>query len=366
MRLRVLSVLSAMFLPLVMFCSGPVRAQTDSIPSVRGALYESPSFGWILVVPQPAWEVAGSETEGGYETVHLVSTLGDGSDAFLVATADDGRGAAGCLDDLLAGLSSAYEGFPLQGWFEPEIERDEFDADDLIARARVVMSDDPALDILALVECERGLDGTLIGQALLRTARDVEDTDIPLLVPLWPGDGHTGQPRAGREPSSDENTQGVVRFLARGWPVTDPYPFPFWCIDQESFPRPADAPPPDRGWFACDGQIANIDVMPATIDIEKIALGCLDEPVDDEIPAGCPGEPVAPSHFEVLQAPAGATGPVVELQPGESAEVVLWYALPEGDPPLDILYVEPDRTVRVGPTFYSAGSGSRPRVRLGR
>jgi hypothetical protein len=54
------------------------------------------------------------------------------------------------------------------------------------------------------------------------------------------------------------------------------------------------------------------------------------------------------------------------LQPGESADVVLWYALPEGDPPLDILYLEPDRTVRVGPTFYSAGSGSRPRVRLGR
>ena len=73
-----------------------------------------------------------------------------------------------------------------------------------------------------------------------------------------------------------------------------------------------------------------------------------------------------PSHYEVLQGPASAAGPELTLQPGESAEVVLWYALPEGDPPLDILYLEPDRTVRVGPTFYSAGSGSRPRVRLGR
>jgi hypothetical protein len=349
---------------MVMFFSGPARAQTDSVAGVRGTLYESPSFGWILLVPQPAWEVASAESEGGYDSVHLVSTIGDGSDAYIVATGDDGRGAAGCLDDMLASLASAYEGYPLRGWFEPEVERDEYDPDDLIARARVALSDDPAFDILAFVECKRGQDGTLIGQALLRTAQDVENTDIPSLVPLWPGDGHTGQPRAGQEPRSDE--QGVVRFLARGWPATDPYPFPFWCIDQESFPRPADGPPPNRGWFACDGQIANIDVMPATIDIEKIALGCLNEPIEGEMPAECPSKPVGPSHFEVLQGPANAAGPVLTLQPGESAEVVLWYALPEGFPPLDIVYLEPDQTVRVGPTFYSAGSGSRPRVRLGR
>jgi hypothetical protein len=344
MRLRVLSVTVAVLLSSVMFFSGPARAQTDSVPSVRGTLYESPSLGWILLVPQPAWEVASTESEGGYDSVHLVSTAG--------------------LDDMLASLATAYDGYPLQGWFEPDIERDEYDPDDLIARARMVMSDDPAFDILAFVECKRGQDGLLIGQTLLRTAQDVENTEVPLLLPLWPGDGHTGQPRGGREPSGNE--QGVVRFLARGGPVSDPYSFPFWCIDQESFPRPANPPPPDRGWFACDGQIANIDVMPATIDIEKIALGCLNEPIDGEMPAGCPSEPVEPSHFEVLQGPANATGPVLELQPGESADVVLWYALPEGDPPLDILYLEPDRTVRVGPTFYSAGSGSRPRVRLGR
>jgi hypothetical protein len=364
MRLRVLSVTVAVLLSSVMFFSGPARAQTDSVPSVRGTLYESPSLGWILLVPQPAWEVASTESEGGYDSVHLVSTAGDGSNAFIVATGDDGRGAASCLDDMLASLATAYDGYPLQGWFEPDIERDEYDPDDLIARARMVMSDDPAFDILAFVECKRGQDGLLIGQTLLRTAQDVENTEVPLLLPLWPGDGHTGQPRGGREPSGNE--QGVVRFLARGGPVTDPYSFPFWCIDQESFPRPANPPPPDRGWFACDGQIANIDVMPATIDIEKIALGCLNEPIDGEMPAGCPSEPVEPSHFEVLQGPANATGPVLELQPGESADVVLWYALPEGDPPLDILYLEPDRTVRAGPTFYSAGSSSRPRVQLGR
>src|SRR5919112_5370476 len=89
MRSRVLFVLVAMLLPCAFFLSGPAQAQNDSIPSVRGTLYESPSLGWILLVPQPAWEVASAESEEGHDTVHLVSTIGDGSDAFIVATGDD-------------------------------------------------------------------------------------------------------------------------------------------------------------------------------------------------------------------------------------------------------------------------------------
>src|SRR5215212_10397969 len=129
MKLRVLSVLGALLLPLLIFFSGPARAQTDEVPRVRGTLYESPSFGWILLVPQPAWEVASAESEGEYDSVHLVSAVGAGSDAYFVATGDDGRGAAGCLDDMLASLTTAYDGDPLQGWSEPDVERDEYDPD---------------------------------------------------------------------------------------------------------------------------------------------------------------------------------------------------------------------------------------------
>src|SRR3954467_9690151 len=98
MRVRVFSVLAAVLLPLVMFCSGPARAQSDSVSSVRGSLYESPLFGWILLVPEPVWDVDSAESEGGRDTVHLVSAIGDGSDAYFVASEDDGRSAAGCLD----------------------------------------------------------------------------------------------------------------------------------------------------------------------------------------------------------------------------------------------------------------------------
>jgi hypothetical protein len=363
MRLRVLSVIVAVLLPSVMVFSDSARAQADGVPSVRGPLYESPTFGWILLVPEPGWEIASVEEAGGHETVHLVSTVGDGADAFLIAAADDGRGADGCVQGMIDSLGAAYAGYPLQGWYEAGFGIDEWTPDEFLARVRVVMSDDPALDILAFLECKRGRDGILIAQTLLRTARDVEGSDqIPLLEPLWPGEGHTG--RSGRNPATPE--EGVLRFLARTWPATEAYPFPFWCVDQETFSRPTEAPPSGHGWFACDGQIANIDVVPATVDLENIVLGCTNIPMAADPPSGCPGEAVAPSHYEVLQGPAGASGPVIALQPGESVEVVLWYSLPAGDPPLDILYVEPDRTIVAGPTFYTSGTGNRPRVRLGR
>ncbi len=336
-------------------------AQTNGVPGVRGGLFESPSFGWILLVPQPAWEVVSVETEGGAETVHLASTVGDGADAYFVASDDDGREAEGCVRDMVASLAAAHPGNPLQGWSEPDVELNTVDPDEPFARARITAPDDPALDILALIECKRGRDDLLIGQNLLRTARDVEgNVELPLLAPLWPGEGHTGRTRVEGDPDIPE--EGVVRFLARGWPPQDPYAFPFWCIDQETFDRPPDPPPPGQGWFACDGQLVNIDVAPATVDLEKIALGC----TDPSAGPGCPDEPVSPSSFEVLQGFPESNGSLLTLQPGESVEVVLWYALPGGDPPWDILYVEPDRTIVAGPTFYTAGSGSRPQIQPGR
>jgi hypothetical protein len=338
-------------------------AQSNSIPGVRGSIYESPTFGWVLLVPEPAWEIASVELAGGIETVHLVSTVGDGADTFLIASADDGRGAEGCVQTTIDSLAAAYEGYPLQGWNEPEFGIEEWTSNEFLARVRVVMSDDPALDILAFLECKRGRDGVLLAQSLLRTARDVEGSDqLPLLEPLSPGEGHTG--RAGRDPGAPE--EGVIRFLARTWSATEAYPHPFSCADQETFSRPTEAPSPGHGWFACDGQIANIDVVPATIDLENIVLGCANIPLEEDPPSGCPSEPVAPSQYEVLLGPAGAGGPVLTLEPGGSIEVVLWYSLPAGDPPLDILYVELERTIVAGPTFFTSGTGNRPQVRLGR
>jgi hypothetical protein len=160
-------------------------------------------------------------------------------------------------------------------------------------------------------------------------------------------------------PPDGQDNPGVVRFLARGWPTDESgYPFPFSCIHQEIFSRPAEPPPPDRGWYACDGQIANIDVVPVTIDLTAIVIGC--ENLDPgPVPPGCPDKPVAPSQFEILAGPRGDGGPLITLQPGEAVEVVLWYALPGGAPPQELSYVEPDRLVLVGPTFFTQGTGSQ-------
>ncbi|MCC7024805.1 MAG: hypothetical protein IT338_18395 [Thermomicrobiales bacterium] len=349
--------------------TGPAAAQTDAMPGVRGPLYESPTYGWILIATEPDWRFAGTSSADGVDTVHLVSSAGDGADDYYVSYLDDGRGAEGCAHDLVDLLAQTYDAAPLQGWSDSAVEYIQQEPDRYSARARAPNPNDPGLDILAYIDCRAGKEGVLIGDALLRTARDLDNmVDLTLLSPMLPGEGHTGRPRpSAATPTAGVSGDGVVRFLARGFPPLSggEAPFPFSCIDQDSFTRPAEAPPPDRGWYACDGEIANVDVVPATIDLSRIVLGCADVPPGD-LPPGCADDLTPPSHYELLSGPEGVAGPVVTLQPGDVVEVVLWYALPGGDPPADILYQEPDRLVHVGPTFFSAGSGARIPVRVGR
>ena len=342
-----------------------VQAQGADLPGVRGNLYESPTYGWILVAQQPDWRIVDASSANGVDTVHLVSDAGDGADDYFVSWRDDGGGAEGCARELVDSLSTLYPGRPLAGWHEADVEFNTFDEDEHVAYARVISADDPEEDVLAYVDCKRGEDGLIIGSLLLRTSRDFNGPTSPVSEePYWPAEMHTGRARGLTPP--DQDHPGVVRFLARNWPANQSgYPFPFSCLDQESFARPPQPPPADRGWFACDGQIANVDVAPVTIDLAQIVIGCGNLPPDADT-SSCPREPVAPSYFEVLSGPSGDGGSAITLAPGESVSVVLWYALPGGDPPPTLSYVEPDRTVLVGPTFFSEGTGSRIPVLIGR
>jgi hypothetical protein len=358
-RLRQMYLISLLLLLLASAVAPVAVAQPAGLPGVRGTLYESPSFGWILIAQQPDWTIVEASSGNGVDAVHLHADAGDGADDYFVSWIDSGEGAAGCARQLVATLTSMFDGRAVQGWHEPDVEFADRGADGQVAYARVVSNEDPQDDVLAYVECTSGDSGLLIGQLLLRTARDFDGDFSPASEePSWPGQQHTGRAR-GLNPPDRQDNPGVVRFLARGWPMGESgYPFPFSCIHQESFTRPAESPPPDRGWYACDGQIANVDVVPVTIDLSAIVIGC--ENLDPGVaPPGCPAEPVAPSHFEVLAGPRGDGGSRITLQPGESVEVVLWYALPGGVPPQELYYVEPDRLVLVGPTFYSAGTGSQ-------
>ena len=342
------------------------EAQDATLPGVRGSLYESPSAGWIVIVPEPEWTIADASSVTGRDLVHLVSSIGDGADHYFLSAADDGRGAQGCVQDTIDVLSGVYADREIEGWDQPEIRIDSFDPGEAMSRLRIVDPADPGLDRFVVIQCDQGDGDLLIAEAFLRSARDLEsDAILPFVTPLWPGQGHTGRARGGGDATIPDN--GVLRFLARGDSPTDSMTdFPFGCIDQESFARPPDPPPAGTGYFACDGQIANVDIVPATIDLADLALGCASGSDGEEPSTGCPVTPVRPSYAEILRAPADVDGSIITLQPGESADVVLWYALPEGEPPADILYLEPDRQVIAGPTFYSAGTGSRPKVRVGR
>lgn len=338
------------------------QAQEASLPGVRGDLYESPSFGWLLVTPPGIWTFAESYKENGADIVSITPNQGPGPFQFFVSELDDGRGSSGCADDMVDLIESTNPDQELTGWDEPEMSVQELAPNEHMVRLAVRDPVDNANDVLVLVDCVLTDQGLLIATATLTPASIPDDPNAPVpLAPIWPGEGHTGRPRPSGEAPLPGN--GVVRFLARFDSPTNPFPLPFSCIDQDSFTPPDDLPPLGMGYLACDGQIVNVDSVPATIDLANIRLGCDSLPAGMPPPPECPSSPVPPTHGELLRAPAGASGSVITLQTGESAEVVLWYALPEGDIPLDLLYVEPDRRNRVGETFFTAGGGSRPKVR---
>jgi hypothetical protein len=337
-------------------------AQDASLPSVRGDLYESPSFGWLLVAPPGVWTFAESYTEDGADIVSITPNQGLGPFQFFISQMDDGRGSSGCADDMVDLIESTIPGQELNGWDGPDITLQELAPNEHMVRLALRDPVASANDVLVQIDCVLSDQGLLIASATLNPASAPDDPGAPApLVPIWPGQGHTGQPRLNAEAPAPGG--GVVRFLAHFDSPTNAMPLPSSCIDQTSFTMPEDLPLPGMGYLACDGQIVNVDTVPATIDLANIRLGCDSLPAGTQPPPECPSSPIPPTHGELLRAPAGATGSIITLQPGESAEVVLWYTLPEGDIPLDLLYVEPDRHIFAGETFFSAGGGSRPKIR---
>jgi hypothetical protein len=345
-----------LLLPLTAFPIGAAGAQDEELPGVRGSLYESPTFGWILVAPAAEWSFVNAESVGGYDTVHLVSKTGDGARHYFFSWSDDGRGEQGCLHDLVDSLASSHQWYVLEGRSEPGVGLGGLGAGAATARARLVTSGDPEMDLLAFIMCERDTEGLLIGSVLLRRARDLEtDADLPLLEPLWPGQGHTGRPRAGS--TFDTPATGVVRFA--GANETGGFA-PFQCGDREPSASLGD-PPPNTGWLICAGTIVNLDVLPAMVDLTAIRLGCARASRDDA-GASCPSTPLAPTFVHVLKPEEAEdrAGPLLTLPPGTTAAVALWYAVPDGAVPFDLLYLEPDRSVFVGPTLGTESQGNQP------
>lgn len=345
--------------------SETANAQTAVAPGVRGSLYESPTFGWILVAPEPDWTISAAASEGGQDWVRLTANIGDGAENVLVSSIDDGRGTEGCVRDLVDSLAAAYEGSSLQGWRESEVE---FNSEGgWTAYARVVRSRHPGLDILALIQCHQEPESSLlIGDMLLQTERDADAGSVPPMSMLyWPGELHTGRARGVGSPEVGRGS-GVVIFGSLEAPLLEH--FPINCMDQEFFSPPARPLPADRGYFSCQGRVTNVDVVPATIDLNELVLGCERVHTGDSLPSGCTGNLVAPVTYDLLETPEGQQGPTLNLAPGDVAKFVLWYALPEGDVPLDIYYLDEDGqpSVLAGTTYFSQGTGSRPKIRISR
>jgi hypothetical protein len=341
--------------------AGATTAQEGDLPGVRGNLYESPAFGFVVMAPpESGWEfqTASSDAEGDYvQAMHPSGVV-----ELVSGYQDPGIDAAGCAQGMLDALAAAYPDAEVTGWQGDALAIDTSSPN--MARVQALVPD-PAGDVFAFISCTLNPGDLLLADLFLQPDSVVESGETPdsLLVQA-PGRGNTGRPWL----DAATPAPGVVLFAARGLPVlTGEVSIPFSCLDQESFEVPADPAPEGLGYFACDGQAANVDDHPVTLDLAGFAIGCLPGlPVDPEAGA-CPEEPVRASHAQVLDTSTGEVdGATVTLDPGEYADLVVWFALPEGLPPQDVLYIEGDATFQVGTSYFSAGVGSRPRVRMTR
>jgi hypothetical protein len=342
--------------------AGATSAQDEDLPGVRGNLYESPAFGFVVMAPQDSgWEfqTASSDAEGDYVQAFHPSGVVELVSGYQDASVD----AEGCAQGMLDALADAYPDAELTGWQGEELAIDTSWPD--AGRVQVLIPDPAGDDVFASIFCTLHPGGLLLADLLLQPNSAVESGETPdsLLVQA-PGRGNTGRPWL----DAATPAPGVVLFAARGLPVlTGEVSIPFSCLDQESFEVPPDPAPEGMGYFACDGQAVNVDAQPVTLDLAGFAIGCLpDLPVDPEAGA-CPDAPVRASHAQVLDTSTGEVdGATVTLDPGEYADLVLWFTLPEGLPPQDVLYIEGDETFQAGTSYFSAGVGSRPRVRMTR
>jgi hypothetical protein len=314
------------------------------------------------MLPQDGgWEfqTASSDAEGDYVQALHPSGVVELVSGYQDASVD----AEGCVQGMLDALASAYPDAELTGWQgeEPAI----FSPLPNAAQVQVLVPDPAGDDVFASINCTLNPGDLLLADLLLQPNSAIESGAAPAsLLVQAPGQWNTGRPWL----DASTPAPGVVLFAARGLPVpAGQISVPFSCLDQESFELPSDPAPEGLGYFACDGQAANVDDQPVILDLDGFAIGCLPgQPVDPEAGA-CPDAPVFASHAQVLDTSTGEVdGATVTLDPGEYADLVLWFTLPEGLPPQDVLYIEGDANFQAGPSYFSAGVGSRPRVRMTR
>ena len=342
--------------------AGSASAQSEEMPGVRGNLYESPVFGFVVLLPQDgAWQFqsAGSDTGGDYVQAIHASGVIEAVAGFQDASVD----AAGCAQGMLDALAASYPDSALTGWQGEDLAIDTSWPE--TARVQVLAPDAAGNDLYASITCTRNPGNLLLADLFMQPKSVVEGGQTPAsLLVQAPARWNTGRP----QPNAGTSAPGVVLFAARGLPIlSGEASIPFNCLDQDTFAVPADPLPEGTGYFACDGQAMNVDDQPVTLDLAGFALGCLPGlPLDPEA-GGCPDAPVRASHAQLLDSSTGkVNGATVTLQPGEHADLVIWFTLPEGLPPQDVLYLEGDRTFQAGTSYFAAGMGSRPRVRMTR
>ncbi|MDQ2654695.1 MAG: hypothetical protein M3Z20_16805, partial [Chloroflexota bacterium] len=213
--------------------AGAATAQVEDLPGIRGNLYESPAFGFIVMLPQDGgWEFqsASSDAEGDYvQAIHPSGVV-----ELVSGYQDPGGGAEACVQGMLDALAAAYPDAELTGWQgeEPAI----FSPLPNAAQVQVLAPDPAGDDVFGSIFCTLNPGDLIMADLLLQPNSLVESGEAPAaLLVQAPGQWNTGRPWLDMATPAP----GVVLFAARGLPVaTGEVSIPFSCLDQESFELP--------------------------------------------------------------------------------------------------------------------------------
>jgi len=254
--------------------AAPGTARGENLPGVRGTVFQSPSFGFVVFWDADAWTATDATSAAGYDTLTLE---GNGQLVTVEAWPSDPSShlePAACQQDRLAGIAA-----------DPGIIE--------LEPAQPAAEDVPPFD--ARWEARWAPDG-LTGQALV-IGISCRERGLD--------DGVTIRETRMHSRSPDEATPGSWPASFSGYALGFAPPGPGAMVNLRVFPRQEI----EAGVVSVRIDIENLDAAAARFDASRLFV------YRENLPAA------GVSRWRLLQSPAPARGPVYSLAPGERLSI---------------------------------------------
>lgn len=391
---RVCALLLLLLAPLLAAFHQPGSAQSPGLPGVRGWFYESPTYGWSMIIDPAIWTVDSATSEAGVDTVSLTAWDGNTEVVALLVEiySPEPKDGEACLIE--------RENRMLEAWPTATITRARDASGEIVDRlqthrewrsAYIVVGapglPDAVVEISCIVEHWRvETRGVVAAIALMPT--DTYSQGADYLEDLADTIRPAGQNRtAEAQPDGLPPRIGVLEFF--GVPECGDPPSVIsrppggregFRSFEGAYPTPTEPLAPNQAYVMHAGLVGNVDNMPSLVDLTRLVAVPADR-------AGGPGSTPAaptylPTHYIWIWGVSPGMPPTAILEPGQSALYLIWFVVDQPAPEASLSFDVQYEPVVGFPTyagyttwtddeahhlFVNCGGadGSRPRIRVG-